>query len=157
MATKSTGDLVTTAEVNAMLAYAVRVIHSADQSLTNSTETALAFNTEDFDTDVMHDTATNNSRLICKTAGIYIITGQVLWASNATGYRRLRIRLNGSTVIGASEMGAVGTDVTYQSVPALWDFSVNDYVELMATQTSGGALAVTASGQFPNFWMAKVA
>lgn len=56
---------------------ACRVYNNANISIPNATYTALQFNSEDFDTDNMHDNTTNNTRLTCKTAGIYLITGSV--------------------------------------------------------------------------------
>lgn len=81
----------------------VRAYHSTTQAIANSSLTILNCNSELFDTDSNHDTVTNNSRLTCKTAGKYQITSIVAWPSNATGYRRLAIPLNGSTVTYVGE------------------------------------------------------
>jgi hypothetical protein len=138
---------------------AVRVYHSANQVITNNTFAALAFNTERFDTDVIHDTSTNNSRLTCKTAGKYQITGHALFAANATGYRQIAIRLGGATYLAAQGIPSIGASDDHNlSVTTLYSLAVNDYVELMAFQTSGAGLNVLASGNFsPEFGMAWVA
>jgi hypothetical protein len=133
-----------------------RVSNTADQSIPHATLTALAFDTERFDTDGIHDTVTNNSRLTCKTAGKYQITAQVRWQSNATGYREIRIRLNGTTQICIVRQGAHGLDM--QVVTTLYDLGVDDYVEVMVYQNSGGALNVEKVAQYsPEFMMVKVA
>ena len=72
--------------LDSSLAPAVRVFHNASQSITNSTLTALAFNSERFDqaggvASTMHDTVTNNSRLTAIYAGVYMIGGTIRWAS----------------------------------------------------------------------------
>src|SRR5262245_22049217 len=78
---------------------ACRAYHNAAQALTTGVEASLALNSERYDTDTMHDTVTNNSRLTIKTAGLYIITGHVEFANNATGYRLGGLRVNNTTTI----------------------------------------------------------
>jgi hypothetical protein len=139
---------------------AARAYHNANQSTTSATPFVLAFNSERFDTDTIHDTATNNSRLTCKTAGKYQITGQVRWAANATGDRYVVIQLNGATPLAEVWQQAVTVAAipTAQICATLYDLAVNDYVELVAQQTSGGALNVIATGNAsPEFSMFRVA
>src|SRR4051794_16526480 len=50
------------------------VYNDAAQSIPDGALTALTFNTEHFDTDSIHSTSSNTSRLTCQTAGIYVIT-----------------------------------------------------------------------------------
>jgi len=134
---------------------ACRAYHDADQSLTNDTHTVLSLNSERFDTDTIHDTATNNSRLTCKTAGKYIISANAGFASNVTGERILDILLNGATVIGRHRADANGVNITTIAVSTLYDLAVNDYIEMRAYQNSGGALNVIVEGNFsPEFGMA---
>ena len=142
---------------------AVRVTHNAAQSATSGTPLVLAFNTERFDTasnaaDTMHDTVTNNSRLTCRYAGKYQITANVEFAANAAGYRQLNLRLNGATAIALVNMLPIsGAVVQVLNVTTLYDLAVNDYVEVTATQTSGGALNVDSSGNYtPEFMMVRV-
>ncbi|HXI15477.1 MAG TPA: hypothetical protein VNM48_03825 [Chloroflexota bacterium] len=135
---------------------ACRAYHSAIQSIPHATPTALALNSERFDTDAIHDTAINNSRLTCKTAGKYSIIGHVEWSANATGVRQLRLVLNGVTSL---VIVAVTTPVGagYQGIATIADLVVNDYVELQAYQDSGGALTVSNAAQYGcEFMMAKI-
>src|SRR5262245_3650198 len=62
----------------------VRVTHSANQNINTGTQTQVAFNTEDWDqaagaSSTMHDNVTNNTRLTCRYAGIYLVTAEVEW------------------------------------------------------------------------------
>ncbi len=118
------------------------VYHNANQSTNNVTTTTLAMNSERWDTDNCHDNTTNNSRLTCKTAGKYLIVGGIRWAANATGYRVSIIKLNGITEIGENRFMAVttGGSCTSCRTAAIRDLAINDYVELIAFQNSGGAL-----------------
>ena len=136
-----------------------RAYHNAAQSIANATNVALAFNSERFDTDTIHDTATNNSRLTCKTAGKYLVNANVSFAANATGFRQLTIVLNGVTEIAALWLPNQGAGLaTTVVVSTLYDLAVNDYIQAFAYQTSGGALDVSVVGNYsPEFSMVKVA
>ena len=169
-ATHSAGGSWTAAKANVLeagcndLSYApcVRVTHNANQSITTATATALAFNTEIFDqagnaADTMHDTVTNNSRLTCRYAGVYQITGHIEWAASAVGQRTCQIRHQGATIISPTVYDTAGTGVTQQCVTTLWKLAVNEYVELLVTQNSGGGLNVTSNGSMsPVFMMVRV-
>lgn len=143
---------------------AVRVFHNANQSIANSSLTALAFNSERFDQEnnaasTMHDTVTNNSRLTAKTAGVFLIIGHFTWAANATGTRVVQLRLNGTTVIDEErEAPGNSTDNFNQRISTVYALAVNDYVEMMVLQASGGALNVNVNANYsPEFSMVLVA
>ncbi|MBI4637673.1 MAG: hypothetical protein HY727_15150 [Candidatus Rokubacteria bacterium] len=137
---------------------AARAYHNADQAITTATETALALNSERYDTDGIHDTVTNNSRLTCQTAGKYLIVGIARFKEHATGQRRLSIQLNGVTVIArATEPTNSGTAVTELAVATVYDLAATDYVELIAYQDSGGNLNVESVGNHsPEFMMHRL-
>lgn len=130
-----------------------RVYNSANLTLTTATLTALTFNTERQDSDTMHSTATNTSRLTFTTAGFYVIGGHARFAANATGYRELQFRLNGTTNI-AAVIDHTATAVARElCLTTGYQFAAGDYVELMAYQTSGGNLDVEATGNHsPEAW-----
>jgi hypothetical protein len=142
---------------------AVRVFHNANQTLTTSVAAALNFNSERFDqaagaSAAQHDTVTNNTRLTCLYAGIYQITGTVLFAANATGFRQVAIRLNGATEIANQRgLNIGGGDLVYLNLTCLYSLAVNDYVELMAFQNSGGNLnSSVGANDAPEFMMVRV-
>jgi hypothetical protein len=137
---------------------ACRVYHNANQSIADDTYTTLAFNSERFDTDTIHDTVTNNERLTCKTAGKYLIAVNLLFASNNTGGRTVALILNGATNIGRQSCAADPAQETGVSVSTVYDLAVGDYITVMAYQSSGGALNVVAAGnQSPEFMMVRIA
>lgn len=133
-----------------------RVTHGSNQSIANATDTVLAFSTEDFDTDNIHDNSTDNSRLRAATAGKYIITGSLSWAANAIGTRKIWIRLNGTAKVAESNTNAAGSGESADSIAMILDLNATDYVELVVRQTSGGALNVTGTAWGPVFAMAKI-
>ena len=148
----------------AMQQAAVRVFHNTTQSINSGVETAVAFNSERFDqaggaASTQHDTSTNNSRLTALYAGIYQITGHLFWASNGTGVRYCYIRLNGTTPISIRVEASAAVDpLGATQTSTLYSLAVNDYVELMASQNSGGALnTANNNNNSPEFMMVRVA
>lgn len=128
-----------------------RVYHSTTQSITTSgTAQALVFDTEAYDTDAYHSTVSNTSRLTAPVTGKYHIEGVINYASNATGNRRAQVRLNGTTTIasGTDTVSANSGFTTFAHVACDYSLAAGDYVELMATQNSGGAL--DANGNLQN-------
>jgi hypothetical protein len=136
----------------------VRVRHSVDQSITDTTWTVLAFNTEAFDTDTMHDNVTNNSRLTATTAGKYLIIGLVEWQANVTGVRGFRITKNGTTIIAAANgLPNSAADDHQRHISTIIDMAATDYVTLSVLQKSGGALNVQGNSVYtPVFSMIKI-
>lgn len=115
------------------------------QSIGNNSPTAVVLDGSLIDTYNGHSTVTNNTRYTFQVAGTYLIGGSVAWQSNATGVRGATLRLNGSSLLIGSQIiltangGGVNTNIPTTTV--MTQVSVNDYVELLGTQTSGGALS----------------
>jgi hypothetical protein len=133
------------------------VFNSVVQSITNNTETTVTFDSETLDTDTIHDTVTNNSRLTCKTAGTYLVLFVGDFTANATGVRYGLIRKNGTTQLGPrSDVSSLtaGANGTVQGW-TLASLAVNDYVEVRVFQNSGGSLNFDATTT-PAFAMYKV-
>lgn len=137
--------------VNAIGAH---VTHSGNLTISTATWTDLNFNTERFDTDAFHDTATNNQRLTVPTGkgGKYLVTGGVEFANNATGYRALAIHKNGSTFERVVTANAVSGNETWLSIAAQLELAAGDYVTLRVFQNSGGNLNVQKQSNYsPEF------
>ena len=136
-----------------------RVYHSVDQSIVNvGAGTAVAFDSEYYDTDSIHDNSTNNSRLTCKTAGKYLVVGNAAFDANVTGRRSMWIDKNGMGVTRTvfTQWDTAQDYRSYMIVTVLLDLAVNDYIELGVYQSSGDALDIKAGDQGPQFMMVKV-
>jgi hypothetical protein len=134
-----------------------RVYNSANISIATATPTALTFDTETYDGDGFHSLVTNTGRLTIPFDGYYLVGVQARFASNATGYRQVFPRLNGTTAFGGMVVNAVGTNVTDIFFCAPVHLVAGDYLEFLATQTSGGNLNVGAVADFsPVFWIEKL-
>ena len=77
-----------------------RVFNSAAQSPTNSTPTALTFDSERVAVGSLHSTASSTTRITGPTGGggWWAVGGTVAWAANATGVRQMYARVNGSAI-----------------------------------------------------------
>jgi hypothetical protein len=117
------------------------------QSFPNNVETPVLLNAEQFDTDNMHSTITNTSRMTVVTPGVYDIKGSCGFALNSAGIRNLYISKNGVNL--AANYGGTPTpgygaslEVTCPDVT----LAVGDYIEMQALQTSGAALNSVPDG-----------
>lgn len=140
------------------LVKACRVYNSASISLTSGAYTALTFNSERFDTDTMHSTVSNQSRITFTTAGLYAFGGNVSFAANATGLRALGIRMGGATYLSSQQVPSLGASAaTELETHGIYAFTAGQYIELLAAQFSGGALNALAGPNYsPEFWAARI-
>jgi hypothetical protein len=122
--------------------------NNADQAVATGGYVKLAFDSESFDTDTIHDNSTANSRLTAKTAGRYRITLHALFESNATGFRIAMIKLNDTSYPVSAPVNAVNGQPTAIMVEALQGLAVNEFVEAAVYQNSGGDLNVLAESYF---------
>jgi hypothetical protein len=139
----------------------VRVTDAGGQTISNTTFTAIDFDTDRWDEFDMHDTSTNNSRITCIVDGRYIMGGAVQWDANATGYRWLSVRLNGSSHVVADRVINLSAQTFEQSVSTYFDLSKDDYIELVVWQNSGGNLNTNKGNEgsvdyTPVFWAQRV-
>lgn len=126
----------------------VSVTNVAAHSHTSGTSLLLTWDTEAYDTDTMHSTATNTSRLIATTAGTYAVTARIAFASNATGIRYIDVRKNaagnvasGTRVAFDANTAVASSTVTVVNVACDVVMAANDYLEVFGFQNSGGALS----------------
>jgi hypothetical protein len=140
---------------------AVRVYNDVDIDPATSNWVDLTFNTERFDTDGMHSTVSNTSRLTVPAggAGLYLIGGQVEFDdedSGAGSYARgLKIRLNAATELASvredANAPAAGRGNSRVEISTLYSLAVGDYVELQVYTSRN--INVKANGNIsPEFW-----
>lgn len=146
----------TLASVAGFVPAAARVNRTTNQSIPTGVATALSFDAVRFDNSSLFNLA-NPTRLTASTAGRYIVGGGVDFLANATGYRQVMIRINSGTVLAlVTQPGNQATsnpDAEF-AVCTLADMAAGDYVELLVTQTSGGALnCQVLAGRSPEFYM----
>ena len=128
------------------------VYHAVTQSISTGTDTVVLFDSELFDVGGLHSTVSNTGRFTVPAGGdgVYLVIGVVVFAANATGVRRASVIKNGTITIGISsntiETSPTAVADTGLSIMAIVSLVAGDYVELMAYQTSGGALNISSGG-----------
>ncbi len=122
--------------------YAARAYRDATafSYATSGTIYALPLNQEEWDTHNHHDNVTNNTRITCKKAGMYMVNGTLTFAANATGNRDLLLRLNGTDYFAQQRLEAFASGTCTLNAFGIIPLAVNDYVELCGRQYSGGSL-----------------
>jgi hypothetical protein len=124
---------------------ACRVTKSAIQTVPTGGTPLISFDQEDFDTDGIHDNVTNNTRMTCKTPGLYSIEGSINWASNtSTLARTVWICKNGTRVAEVAG-GVAGQFETVQQIKATLLLAAGDYIELQVYQNSGSSIDIQAT------------
>lgn len=131
-----------------------KVYHNTTQTVANGTLTPLAFNAERFDAAGLHSTSVNTTRITAVKTGLYLMGGGWEMDANATGYRQIGLRTNGTSMLALSTTDAVaGGDVTQMSISTINMMTAGDYIELTAQQTSGGTRTINATDFYtPIFW-----
>ncbi|MCB5179511.1 hypothetical protein [Streptomyces antimicrobicus] len=119
---------------------------------TSGTSTLVTFDTESWDTDSMHSTVSNTSRVTINTPGQYLVTFYGRFPSNATGYRQLNFRKNsngnpsGGSTMSTIALAAVNGSQTFITRTFELNCLAGEYFELFALQNSGASLTLD-SGQ----------
>lgn len=134
----------------------VSVKATADQSIANSTYTAITWDSEYYDTNTFHSNVTNTSRFTIPAgkAGYYAIIGRLDYAANSTGNRRISVYKNGTLVQGNSFVAPAGGFEISNAIQTILSLAVGDYVEIYAWQNSGGSLTLYKTGGESEFTMA---
>lgn len=126
---------------------------SANQSISNNTNTIVTFDQETYDTDAAHDNVTNNSRITIPAAWDgkkIMLSVATRWATHDTGFRNVGIYKNGAAI---STGGRYNQNVDAPAGNGVNTFgfmyataATGDYYEVNVYQNSGGALNLERTG-----------
>lgn len=120
------------------------VYQSSSQTFgTSGTAAAITWGATHYDTSSFWS-AGNPTRLTIPRTGVYHIDTQIAWGSNATGYREIELRKNGTAVRGRDRRVPASGVTAISAVSVDLDLVAGDYLEVWATQTSGGSLGTTS-------------
>lgn len=105
---------------------------SGNQSLTAGVDTAITFNSEYFDSDGLHSTSSNTSRITIPTGlgGKYLFAySAVNTAAGQTNYTQSTLRKNGTAI---AEIKTLWSGLTYTAMTqtVILDLVAGDYIEL---------------------------
>jgi hypothetical protein len=123
----------------------------ADQTAQNfTTAAAVIWDTEDYDTDALHDNVTNNSRMTVPADVSYVkLIGSVRLANvTASNAVVLTIRKNGTTTISQSCGNITLTNPGLIILSAVEAVVATDYFELLIQIGTDTSVDITAQGSF---------
>ncbi len=141
----------------------VHVYRAAAEGTIDSTWEPLNWTSESFDTNTMHDNATNNSRLKCNSDGVYLCVFKINFDSDTDGIRKAMIRKNaagsdtGGTDLGTWVEDGLASGNTTVAGSRLVPMNSTDYVELFAYQTAGNPLDVLSGAATSFFQLMQLA
>ena len=123
---------------------ACSVFNSTTQNVATSTEGTLTANSESFDNDSMHSTASSTEDITAQTAGRYLAFTTVNFAADADGSRRLFFRQNGATAFECFNIPA-GSSVSTVRITGIRAITLadGDTVSTHIIHTAGNSLAIT--------------
>lgn len=117
---------------------------SADQTISNATQTIITFDSEEFDTDGFHSTVTNTGRITIPAGkdGKYLIVAGVTQQWGA-GDKKVLLDLNGAALGSLTTLPSPTVSYDWaNTVSRVLSLVATDYVEVKAYQDSGGSKAV---------------
>jgi hypothetical protein len=129
--------------------YAVQAWNRLGQSIPNATLTPVALDSTTADsTGDQHSNTINNSRLVCRSAGTYVVHAEVEWYPNQYGLRRIWLKANGTTVFGYTGTYPIQSSQAEQNqVTAFWTCkTAGEYIEMYGYQSSGNPLRIAGGG-----------
>ncbi len=138
---------------------AARVRRTTNQAIPHDITTLITLDTVDYDNDTMWNVA-DPSRLTVRTAGIYLVIGQIHWQGPSTsGYR--------ITYLSHNVAGYIAQSLTWHSADSMrpfgqsvstWDCAVGQYFQLYVYHDSGAPLDATVGGfQAPSLQAVRIA
>lgn len=128
----------------------IRATRTTDQAaVASGADTAVVFGLLTYQTGPWFRTA-EPTKLYLPRRGLYRVTGRVRWQANASGFRQVGVRLNGTTFV-ALQLGPAlnGAENVVEASGHVLSTASGDYIELMALQTSGSALSLELRSYAP--------
>ena len=131
----------------------------ADQAILNQTWTNIIFDAETYDTDAIHDNATNPTRLTVPAGWSHIrLDGNNEWVANSSGERIKRFMKNGADFVGSSWNRALARGTSEQPITSpVIEVVPGDYFEYMVWQSRGVTHNVVGPSNRTVFAMQRIA
>jgi hypothetical protein len=121
------------------------------QTVVTATPSACPFTWEVYDSDTMHDTVTDNTKVTAIHAGLYLVTCNYAWADGTGGaYRKVALKLNGLAEVSEQRReppASSNSMMLRSSFSQIVSLNTNEYLEVWADQDSGSDLNMEAKIQ----------
>jgi len=132
-----------------------RLHRNLDYDLPNNSLREISWNSETYDTDNMHDQITNPERITFRTPGKYLVCATIQFDVNGTNDRYVEVRTQGTLPLNMTSAKAVAAIETGISLCFIYDFPINNYINLLVWQNSGGNLLVKEELRSSMYFMAQ--
>jgi hypothetical protein len=122
-------------------------VHVTPPTISDSTLTVIDWDNEDWKTVTsMHTNGSHPERLVVPYDALYEVFADVVFEAAASGVRRVDLVLNGTTTLATAAVPSCGaSDDTPVHLRFAGAFSAADYLTVLAYQTSGGDVALSAA------------
>jgi hypothetical protein len=119
---------------------------AANQSINDSSFTAISLDTSDEDNDTYFNIGGTPTRITFPRAGHYLLEVEVYFTPNATGYRAIELRQDGGASNSAFAINSVGAGYSTIARASFLTASMvaAHYYEVYAYQNSGSPMNVVA-------------
>jgi hypothetical protein len=119
-------------------------LRTTNQTIANTTRTAISFDTEHYDNDGLFTAGTTT--ITITRAGVWEIETFISFTANVTGMRWSAIFLNGAQITQGADVPATGGNTTPVLTVMRRSLIVGDAITCQVFQSSGGALDTSNSG-----------
>jgi len=141
-----TSNGTTWASASANFGKGALVAKSASQSITSGLATALTWQTATYDSSSVYSGATPSRLTVPAGVSLISVQANALWSADATGYRVLNVRKNGSSFAGSPHVtmypGSAASTVTQNLGSGVISVTPGDYFEVWCLQNSGSTLTI---------------
>ena len=123
------------------------VRQATSQNVNDTTDTAITWDAEDYDSHNIHSTSTNNSRVTIPAGwdGIWEVSAIVMWNLNASGIRQTRIFVNGNPRLMLDRQAITQTRVCQIGGCGFINVVAGDIVEISVQQDTGSVLSTNVT------------
>ncbi|MCG6150304.1 hypothetical protein EHQ96_00035 [Leptospira levettii] len=124
-----------------------RIYKSTITNTTNGTPVSISFDTIIYDTNNSFS-LNDPTKITITKSGLYQTTGQLSYATNGTGIRKVNLVLNDISVIRSTAVPAATGDLTNISSESIYRLIAGDFIRLQGFQSSGGSLDIAVNSGY---------
>ena len=122
-----------------------------------TTNTAITWNSESYDTDDMHSTSANTSRITFQTAGVYLLTATIRTDATTITQGNIYCRPNGgATQIGQNVISPASNTAIGQVSSFMYSFAAGDYIEWISAYVGTGTASINVNSHVEALWLGQV-
>jgi hypothetical protein len=130
---------------------------NAGEVITTGVNTAIPWDVEDVDVGNLVDLGAQPTRITIVNTGFYLVTGNVGWDTQTTGYRIVQLYVNGGASVPATSMVPTVPVTTDQCISWMGVLTAADYITLQVLHNQGGDATVQSGSRQTSFACVRLA